>query len=172
MIFFLPCPIQVIEALCGFIDMINVTDEIQKAIDTLGLSENDYRKMTEDVSGNLINDFVETFVDGGDRKWWWEAFKIKPIHRITSHPNPFRLIVPIVPDPSEKLWFVVEDDSSLHYPVYEANARVIEKVIGECFGFEYYLIPKDKQWLLCENHHNVLIGIGKQIENGFIKHAT
>lgn len=155
-----------------FYDMTDVTDEIDKAIEALGLGHDTFRMVSGKESEILINELVENFVEGGDRKWWWEAFKIKPIHRLTSHENPFRLLTSIVPDADDKIWFVVEDDLSPHYPVYEANTRVIADVIGECFAFEYYLIPKDKLWLLCENHHGVLFGLGKVLESGFIKHTT
>lgn len=47
--------------------------------------------------------------------------------------------------------------------VYDCNPNVIKQIIGECFGFEYYIIDKKKEWLLCKNHHNRLIGIGKKI---------
>ena len=152
--------------------MTSVADEIKKAIDTLGLDETDFRKIAEEDSGKLINEFIETFVDGGDRRWWWEAFKMEPVQSITPRQNPYKLLVSIVPDPCEKLWFVVEDHSLSHYPVYEGNARVVTEVIGECFGFEYYLILKNMQWLLCENHHSMLVGSGEEIVNGLIKHVT
>jgi hypothetical protein len=45
--------------------------------------------------------------------------------------------------------------------VYESRAEIIGFVVGECFAFEYYIIDKEKEWLLCENHYNLLIGIGE-----------
>jgi hypothetical protein len=43
------------------------------------------------------------------------------------------------------------------------------KIIGECFGFEYYLVAKDKSWLLCENHHNRVIGVGTPVVSAIEK---
>jgi hypothetical protein len=49
--------------------------------------------------------------------------------------------------------------------VYDATPAAAQAVIGECYGFEYYLIAKDLSWLLCENHHDTLIGIGEVVRS-------
>ena len=69
----------------------------------------------------------------------------------------------LVPNPNDSIWFIAEDDELPFYPVYEATPRAIEMLIGECSFFEYYLVAKDMSWLLCENHHDCLIGVGSQV---------
>jgi hypothetical protein len=44
--------------------------------------------------------------------------------------------------------------------VYDATPAVVQQIIGECYGFEYYLIAKNLSWLLCENHHDMVIAVG------------
>jgi hypothetical protein len=29
------------------------------------------------------------------------------------------------------------------------------------YGFEYYIVSKKFEWLLCENHHDILIAVGQ-----------
>jgi hypothetical protein len=78
----------------------------------------------------------------------------------------------LVPDASEHVWFIVEDDSLPFYPVYDAIPRAISAVIGECYGFEYYIVQRDLEWLLCENHHNRMIGVGKNVEERFRRYGA
>jgi hypothetical protein len=60
---------------------------------------------------------------------------------------------------------VAEDDQLPFYPVFDGKPSAAQRVIGECCGFEYYLIAKDLTWLLCENHHDWLIAIGEQVRS-------
>ena len=75
----------------------------------------------------------------------------------------FKRICSLVPNSREIVWFMVEENQLPFFPIYEACPEDIQNVIGECYGFEYYIIPKFKNWLLCENHHNRMIGIGEKI---------
>ncbi|GJM70089.1 hypothetical protein HMSSN036_23050 [Paenibacillus macerans] len=57
----------------------------------------------------------------------------------------------------KEVYFVVEDYKGKHW-FYEGVTRVvIENIIPELAHInEYYLISKKFDWILCENHHNVL----------------
>nr|WP_180969996.1 DUF6756 family protein [Deinococcus planocerae] len=39
----------------------------------------------------------------------------------------------------------------------------MKAVLDELFLFEYYIVDKGYGWLLCETHHNMLIGVGQLI---------
>jgi hypothetical protein len=56
--------------------------------------------------------------------------------------------------------------------VCEASIEDIRDVIGECFGFEYYVVPKGLEWLLCENHHDILIAVGDAVRGRLIDMAS
>ena len=142
--------------------MTEVVTEVENAIESLGLSK-DVIRLPDSETEKIYKELLSTFVEGGDRRWWWESFKM-PSKSITFKDDKgFKQIPKYVPDYKEILWFVVEDDHSPYYPIYEASAENASKIIGECFGFEYYLVPKNKKWLLCENHHGRVIGIGDEI---------
>jgi hypothetical protein len=66
----------------------------------------------------------------------------------------------VVTDASERVWFVAEDEQLPYFPVHETTPAIAQEVIGECYAFEYYPIAKDLSWLLCENHHDVLMALG------------
>lgn len=141
--------------------MSQVLEEIENAIDVLGLIEEVV--LVKDGADILYRSLIDVFVDGGDRRWWWEAFS-SPSESITINDGKgFERLLQLVPDINELVWFVVEDDQLPYYPIFEASTKNIVKVIDECFAFEYYLVPKDKSWLLCENHHNRIIGVGNKV---------
>lgn len=60
-----------------------------------------------------------------------------------SDQQAFTRLCSIVPDPEERVWFVAEDDQLPFYPVYDAPPAAVQRVLGACSGFEYYLISKD-----------------------------
>jgi hypothetical protein len=140
-----------------------VKDEIQRAIDHLGLKESDIRLLADSEGRSVYSAAFSHFVVSGDRLWWWEDFRF-PCTRVHFEDQlGFQRIERIVPALDEVVWFIAEDDS-LAYPVYEATPRAIQAVIGDCYGFEYYMIAKDFTWLICETHHDLLIGIGSAVE--------
>jgi len=145
--------------------MILVTDEISEAINTLSLKESEFSRLPDNEAKALYYELLDTFVDGGERRWWWESFKNESASLEYEDNKGFERLAVIVPNPKEKVWFVAEEDQLPFYPIYEATTETIAKIISECYAFEYYIIPKTKAWLLCENHHNTVIGVGEIIVN-------
>lgn len=140
-------------------EMGQVKEEIFEAIQTLSLATNDIELLDEKNGHEIYAQCLDRFVKSGDRRWWWEDLK-DPSFSISDHKNPFEHLEEYIPNLENHVWLMVEDTEEAFYPIYDCHPRVIEKLIGECFGFEYYIISKDLQWLLCENHHSRLIGAG------------
>jgi hypothetical protein len=111
----------------------------------------------------LFQRFLDRFTGGRDVRWWWEWFTLPDASKKFDDGSGFRRLKEIIPNPEESLWLVAEDDQLPFYPVYETTAGAAEAVIGECYGFEYYLIPKDLSWIVCENHHDVVIAAGTPV---------
>ncbi len=139
-----------------------VINEVANAVKTLGLSENDIHLLGKQVGEKVFRDCLSHFVKSGDRRWWWEDFSF-PYVAYRGLVKPYEYLETIIPAGTERVWLVVEDIGEPYYPVFDISFQVIEPLIGECFGFEYYLIDKSKQWLLCENHHNVLYCVGDEL---------
>ena len=47
----------------------------------------------------------------------------------------------IVPDPTEIIWFMIEEDRP-PWPIYELSVNDGVSVVGECYGFEYNFVSK------------------------------
>jgi hypothetical protein len=139
-----------------------VTEEIANAIEALHLDVSDIRLLDKIDGKKVFDDLLTHFVKSGDRRWWWEDFKDVSFS-FSGNTKPFELLNEIIPETKDKVWLMVEDDQEDFYPIYETRPEIISQIIGECFGFEYYLIDKNKDWLICENHHNQLIGVGDKL---------
>ncbi len=153
-------------------DAETILDEIASAIETLGLSEKDCALLDDAKASGVRNRIAESFLSVPDSKWWWEHFKLDSVSIRCADQMGFKRLPELVPDADAPLFFVAEDSSLPFYPVYEASARVVSAIIGECYGFEYYLVPEDYAWLLCENHHDYLIGAGQPIMQGLQELGT
>ncbi|MEO6722132.1 MAG: DUF6756 family protein [Ferruginibacter sp.] len=140
-----------------------VKDEIQNAIQKLRLDRSDIQLLDNYTGEKIFNECIKHFLKSGDKRWWWEDFKF-PSSSVADLDNPFKYIDKIIPLNEGNVWLIVEDDDDLFYPVFDCNPNVIKGIIEECFGFEYYIIDKRKEWLLCENHHNRLIAIGEKLK--------
>lgn len=142
--------------------MSQVLDEVQEAISRLNLVDK-VTRIPEQEEAKLYADLLAHFVSGKDRRWWWESFKSESRSCTYHDGQGFKLLGQFVPDADEDIWFMVEDDQLPNYPIFEATANEAMMIIGECFGFEYYLIPKSKAWLLCEDHHDRIIWVGAEV---------
>lgn len=91
---------------------------------------------------------------------WWENFKGNTASFCAS--NAYKLLPKLLPH-NQPLWFIAEDSSKKNacFWVYEADAEAIVQVLAESHQFEYYIVSKKRDWLLCENHHDVLVAVGE-----------
>jgi len=68
----------------------------------------------------------------------------------------------------EPVWFVAEaKDSKEHgnFWLYESTIEPICAVLQLVPSFEYYVVSKKCEWLVCENHHGYLIANGEEMAN-------
>jgi hypothetical protein len=142
-----------------------VVDEIKSAMGTLlGRGLRVSAVLLEPQQGQRIyHDVVHAFVSGGDRRWWWESFSRPSCARHFDDGTGWQKIPAVVPDQDQSVWFIAEDNALPHYPVFETTAAAASRIVGECYGFEYYIVAKDLSWLVCENHHNTVIAVGEQV---------
>lgn len=141
-----------------------VVEEIERAKTNLGLTDALFHLLPENEAKQIVQAVQIHFVNSENRRWWWEDFKFPSVTSHFTDGRGFQQLALIVPDPTEKVWFIAEEDSLASYPLYEADTLTIQLVIGECYAFEYYVVDKDFRWLVCENHHNVILGIGDEVK--------
>ncbi len=147
----------------------SVREEIEAAVGRLALLPEQFADVSEDEARRLFDTFLSHFTGDINARWWWEHFTLPTSTVRFADGKAFTRIMDMVPDTKERVWFVAEDDQAPFFPVYEATPAAAQEVIGECYGFEYYLIAKDLTWLLCENHHDTMIGVGEAIRSRMAK---
>lgn len=95
--------------------------------------------------------------------WWWEALR-EPV-AFTQPADSVEALKRLV-TPNESVWFVVEaggPKKSGNFWLYESTIEVICAVLREIPACEYYVVSRKLDWLLCENHHDVLIASGAEM---------
>jgi hypothetical protein len=93
--------------------------------------------------------------------WWWEALR-EPVAYV-ERPDPLETLRALI-SPDEPVWFVAEDGSSKkqgNFWLYESTIEPICAVLREMPLFEYYVVSKKLEWLVCENHHGYVIASGE-----------
>lgn len=102
--------------------MSQVLGEVENAIRLLKLSNE--VNLVEAEGEAIYKSLIETFVEGGDRRWWWESFR-QPSESITFDDGKgFERLAEFVPNENEVVWFVVEDDQLRHYPIFESTGKL------------------------------------------------
>jgi hypothetical protein len=140
----------------------SVKYEIENAIGTLGLSEKDITILDRSRAEKVVKECSEHFSSVPNALWWWEHFR-EPYCIISDSNSAYLLLDEIIPEGTDHVWFFVQDHEAPYFIVCDTNPFVIKDIIGQCYGFEYYIIPKSKSWLICENHHNTIIGVGSMV---------
>ncbi|MFT3822912.1 MAG: hypothetical protein QM731_03290 [Chitinophagaceae bacterium] len=93
--------------------------------------------------------------------WWWEDLKGDQVALQFQRDDAYMYLHHLV-DKNEKIWFVASDNNfdPTKFWLFEGYIEPVQQVIGELYAFEYYLVSKKYDWLLAENHHGYLIGMG------------
>ncbi|MEH2231071.1 MAG: DUF6756 family protein [Nostoc sp.] len=142
--------------------------DIEETIKTLNLSCNDFRLVSlheyEEILVSILERFTSLGKKGLNYCCWWGSFKEPScsIH-LEYAPDFLKELVPL----EETVWFVTEDWKRTkqhgNYWLYQGKLVVIADLIAEMYGFEYYIVSKKFEWLLGEDRHGVLIGVGQSM---------
>jgi hypothetical protein len=108
---------------------------------------------------NLIVKQVATkYSDGKTGDFLWEYFvkKISVCDR-----NAWKKLDQYIGN-NEVVLFFNPSDESVAFKLN--NGKALVDLIGESFGFEFYLTNQATDYVLCFNHHDYLIACGKSME--------
>ena len=146
--------------------------EIDEAVASLRLTPEQFKPVSLLKYAQILISILDKFTTLGERglsySWLWEHFK-EPQFSFYSEDawkHLSEIVEPLVA-PEETLWFIAEDERGTkqngNFWLYEGKLNAIVSLLGEMTAFEYYLVPKKLDWLLCETHHDVLVGVGEPI---------
>jgi hypothetical protein len=143
----------------------SVRYDIERTIKELGLDRSAFFEVSKFRWEEILHDIIEQFVQkthySQGLHWAWNRLKEPQVIVRFYNDDAYRYISNLVND--EYVWFIVEDSNDKFW-VYEGMPDVITKVIGEtsCVN-EYYIVSKKYEWLLCDDHHRILHGVGDKI---------
>lgn len=130
-------------------------DDITSALSSV--PETDFHFVRLHSHQDILDRIAERFLIEGRQDlryvWLWERFR----HELASShpPDPLADLVRRL-RPDERYWFLASDQQGKYW-VADATGSGILTTLREMYGFEYYVVNRPMHWLICENHHGILI---------------
>lgn len=137
--------------------------DLTEAIKELNL-ETGITEVSKGEFGGILKKVRATFTNIDNEKeyyWLWDNLKGLYVAIRFKDDKAYNYLEGLI-DPEETVWFIATDGLAKYW-VYESNIKSIHKILANMYGFEYYIVSKRYEWLLCENHHGNLIGTGEKM---------
>jgi hypothetical protein len=147
----------------------SLATEIGRAAQALGLAPHEFLALPEAGAQAIRATVLAAFAPTVHGRWWWEG--LQGTSRAAPDGGGWRLLSVIAPDPDERVWFIAEGQESRGWFVFDTTVARASMVLGECYGFEYCVVAKNLSWLVCENHHSVVIAVGALVESRLAAYA-
>jgi hypothetical protein len=142
--------------------MQDLRSDVSKAIKEIGCSDKDFGLVNINKWSGIEKRIAARFLRNGVRdmkyRWWWEHLK-EPAISVFPYCVPDTILSLV--SRSEQVYFIFEDGDK--FWIYEGYVPTLRLLINELYHFEYYVVSKKLNWLVCENHHSCLIASGKEI---------
>jgi hypothetical protein len=135
-------------------------EEMDRAV--VGLGTRTLTGIPSDEAGRLLAAIENRFSRAPGKRWIWEHLSGDSVSRRFEDDRAFARLPAVVPDLAEPLLFLPGSNEPVAH-AYRGTIDAIADVIGECSAFEYLIAPNDLAWLICENHHGVLVAVGEPV---------
>jgi hypothetical protein len=133
-------------------------DDINAALKEAGISNFHFVRST--AYEELLNRIAEHFLLRGpadlEHIWLWERFR-EPM--LSHHPNDAIQYLENRLPRDRSYWFLASEENGKYWVADTTGADLLRTLKGT-YCFEYYIVERKLGWILCENHHGVLIQTG------------
>lgn len=129
-----------------------ILDEVLQAASALEVNA---RASVQTTSSEVLKALSSKFTRSGSARPIWEHLEND---FVVQSENGWRWVGAFEPEAPALLVFDPERESSC---VEFLRAKDIPLVLGECTGFEVYVTDSERSYVLCFNHHNMLIAVGR-----------
>ena len=140
--------------------------EIEKIRKDFGLTDIQFQPVSlqdwQEIEDKIYQTFCKLTHHTSRPVWLWEHFKLDTF-AVTIEPKPYLYLDKLI-DENETVWFFVNEsvNETDKFWFYQGQVKPIQTIIGEaCNIDELYLVSKKYDWILCINHHSVLIASGQ-----------
>jgi hypothetical protein len=138
-------------------------DDVERSIRELRLAEQ-LRAIPAEEAEALYDQLEERFATRKGCRWIWGYMRSPGASRQFIDDRAFEHLANVVPSTSDELLFFPGSDQD-SVCAYSGTIGAIATVIGDCSAFEYCIFPPSIEWLVCENHHGILIAAGEPVES-------
>ena len=136
--------------------------EIEKIRKDFGLTDTQFQPVGfndwQGVEDKIYHTFCKLTHFKSRPVWLWEHFKLGTFSVSTEH-KPYLYLDKLIDD-TETVWFFVNEtvNEADKFWFYQGQVKAIQTIIAEaCYIDELYLVSKKYDWLLCINHHDILV---------------
>ena len=142
----------------------DLRDDITEAINGTKIDGFEFARLTEysGILDRIASRFLKKGTKDLDCVWMWNEFN-EPVSSIQPD-DPIGVLRSQLKN-EEKYWFLASDESGKYW-VAKSTKEALIKIIEEMYCFEYYISNLKMDWIVCENHHGVIIQSGA---NGIIE---
>lgn len=143
--------------------------ELRKNIETIRqenkIAEDEFKPVDIHSWRQIQEKIFSTFCNIQSHKdrfnWLWDDLKLDKYSVRFDRNWLFDSLLQLIDD-SEKVWLFINEsvNEGTKFWFYEGQIKTIVFVLGESFVDEVYIASKKYDWLLCINHHDVLIATG------------
>lgn len=126
-----------------------IQDDIRDAAQRLGI---ELGELTEAEVTHIFTSLERDFANRGTAPLWERLQESEAVHDARS----WALLGSFIKDPV----LLLVEDAQGKCGFRFAQGAAISQVLEECPGFEFYVTDDSRAYLLCFNHHDVLIGAG------------
>jgi hypothetical protein len=121
-------------------------------------------ELQENEAQVIVERFASLYVSNAKMRWWWEALKVRDKSlRYDSYQHWLEIMESLCPE-WESAYLVVTDDEFPPWPVLKGPFSDLLELIGDQFGFEYFITGIDYSWCVFDNHHDYLIMSGDVLD--------
>ena len=142
--------------------------DIERVHNELKFTPNTFRALSilewEAVQKKIETQFLVQRPATVTRSWQWNDIQSET-YSLPFDTSCYPLLIHLI-EPHEIVYFYVNEtlNEQTKYWYYMGRIDAIIQIIGEVEGLdEYYVCELKQRWLLCENHHDQLIGTGEII---------
>lgn len=116
----------------------------------------------------LLADILDRFTKHRDRHpWIWDDLKVAPSTLALGAPAESLRVLPLVLPERTPVWLLAEDYSGGKragaFWLFDTDTDAVVPVLGEHPLFEYAVVGRHLEWLVGENHHNVIFAVGEPV---------
>ncbi|HEX4494267.1 MAG TPA: DUF6756 family protein [Thermoanaerobaculia bacterium] len=145
--------------------MYETANSILQSAQELRLSSERFRQVGPGRWRDLLDKILTRFTSQGplnrSRLWLWEDF-IQPTYTLQKEHTLETLLK--LDEPAARVWLVFEDWDRTkrdgNFWLFEGDLAAAVSVLNNLYGIEFYIVSQSLDWLVAENHHDVLIGVG------------